>query len=22
ILEGFWRDGTLGYGLLSASKPE
>ncbi|MEO6606714.1 MAG: class I SAM-dependent methyltransferase [Aeromicrobium sp.] len=21
ILEGFWRDGTLGYGLLSASQP-
>jgi cyclopropane fatty-acyl-phospholipid synthase-like methyltransferase len=21
ILEGFWRDGTLGYGLISASKP-
>lgn len=21
ILEGFWRDGTLGYGLMSASKP-
>lgn len=21
ILEGFWRDGTLGYGLVSASKP-
>jgi 27-O-demethylrifamycin SV methyltransferase len=21
ILEGFWRDGTLGYGLISAAKP-
>lgn len=22
VLEGFWNDGTLGYGLLSASKPQ
>lgn len=22
ILEGFWRDGTFGYGLISAAKPE
>ena len=21
VLEGFWDDGTLGYGLLAASKP-
>jgi 27-O-demethylrifamycin SV methyltransferase len=21
ILESFWRDGTLGYGMLAASKP-
>jgi hypothetical protein len=21
VLEGFWDDGTLGYGLISASKP-